>query len=79
MINDKDDVNFDDVPSGGYARFAQFVCSTRGSIGEILQHQNYAGRTPRLGDFRFGIRNISAVAPRHPQTVPIIVASDSKF
>jgi hypothetical protein len=34
MINDKEDVNFDGVPSGGYGRFAQFVRSTRGSIEE---------------------------------------------
>jgi len=34
MINDKEDVNFDGVPSGGYGRFAQFVGSTRGSIEE---------------------------------------------
>jgi hypothetical protein len=34
MINDKEDVNFDGVPSGGYGRFAQFLGSTRGSIEE---------------------------------------------
>jgi hypothetical protein len=34
MINDKEDVNFDGVPSGGYGRFAQFVGSTKGSIDE---------------------------------------------
>jgi hypothetical protein len=34
MINDKEDVNFDGVPRGGYGRFAQFVGSTRGSIEE---------------------------------------------
>jgi len=34
MINDKEDVNFDGVPSGGYGRFAQFVGSTRGPIEE---------------------------------------------
>ena len=31
-INDKEDVNFDGVPSGGYGRFAQFLGSTRASI-----------------------------------------------
>jgi hypothetical protein len=34
MIKDKEDVNFDGVPSGGYGRFAQFVGSTKGSIDE---------------------------------------------
>jgi hypothetical protein len=34
MINDKEDVNFDGVSNGAYARFAQFVGTTRGSIEE---------------------------------------------
>jgi hypothetical protein len=34
MVNDKEGVNFDGVPSGGYRRFAQFLGSTRGSIEE---------------------------------------------
>ena len=33
-INDKEDVNFDGVSSGGYGRFAQFLGSTRASIEE---------------------------------------------
>jgi hypothetical protein len=39
-INDKEDVNFDGVPSGGYGRFAQFVGSTRASLEERFYNIN---------------------------------------
>jgi hypothetical protein len=39
-INDKEDVNFDGVPSGGYGRFAQFLGSTRASLEERFYNIN---------------------------------------
>jgi hypothetical protein len=34
MINEKEDVNFDGLPNGGYPRFAQFVAGTAGPVEE---------------------------------------------
>jgi hypothetical protein len=34
MVNDKQDVNFDGVPVGGFGQFAQFVSTTPGAIEE---------------------------------------------